>query len=87
MLVSAENLGLWSLEANLLPARIDAFEQWPSGDTYVTFMTQELERGVALSAVSQTILPVLEDAVFDVFSGAALPTEAAQQAVEKLATP
>lgn len=83
-LTTAENMGAWSLAANLLPARRDAFEQWPAGDSYVTFIGRELERGVPMPNTASTVLPLLEDAVFAVFSGATTAVDAANQTVQQL---
>lgn len=83
-LTTAESLGVWSREASLLPARRDAFEQWPANDSYVTFIGRELERGVPLPNAAQAVLPLLEDAVFAVFSGAATVEQAAQETVARL---
>ncbi|MFO7682609.1 MAG: extracellular solute-binding protein [Chloroflexota bacterium] len=84
-LTTAENMGDWSFNSHILPAKADAFRQWPVTDSYVDFAQQELERAAAMS-LSDTgpIMKALENAVFDVVSLSKTPQEAAAEAVGSL---
>jgi maltose-binding protein MalE len=80
-LTQPENLAEWSQAANILPARSDALAAWPADDPYVQFLAQELARAQANPvAPGSQLLTVLRDAVFDVTSLSATPSEAAANA-------
>jgi ABC-type glycerol-3-phosphate transport system substrate-binding protein len=84
-LIAGPNMGDWSLAAARLPARRSAFEQWPAGDDYISFLRQELERSEPFPAIANgALLEALGTALFDVLSLASSPEIAAQQAVESL---
>lgn len=86
VLISDSNLGAWSMEHQLLPARRAAFEQWPvDDDPYVAFLQQEVARAQPdpLPTGSPTI-NVLSDAVYDVVSSLKTPQTAAEEAAAAL---
>lgn len=80
-LASGPNLGEWSSEASMLPARRAAFEEWTTNDAYFTFLQSELERAAAFpNATSSTIISSLSTAVFDVIATGKSPQTAAEEA-------
>ncbi|PID86152.1 MAG: hypothetical protein CSB13_04470 [Chloroflexi bacterium] len=80
-----ENLGDWSLNSKILPANPLAFAQWPSEDTFTAFANQALLRANTIPFTNNnTIMRVLEDAVFDVVSLSKTAEEAAAFAVSAL---
>jgi len=85
LLVSDPFLGSWSYQSKILPARRQAFSQWPTTDPYIPFLQQELERArpYALSR-NGSILQALSDAVFDVISLSQTPQVAAAAAVSSI---
>ncbi|MFN2180037.1 MAG: extracellular solute-binding protein [Candidatus Promineifilaceae bacterium] len=84
-LTTAENLGAWSRESNILPARRNALQAWPGDDPYVGFVGQELERAQPLAvSSSSTLLTVLGDAVFQVVSGGKTAQQAAADALSAM---
>lgn len=79
-LSSPANLGEWSAESMMLPARRSAFEQWP-GDPYIEFLQGELARGQPFPrTASGTIMAALGRAVSDVVSLAKTAPAAATEA-------
>jgi ABC-type glycerol-3-phosphate transport system substrate-binding protein len=84
-LIAGPNMGDWSLSASRLPARRTAFEQWPAGDDYTTFLQQQLELASPYPMNAKgTLLNTLGTALFDVLSLASTPEAAAQTAVNAL---
>lgn len=81
LLVGEPHYGEWSYQSGILPARRQAFEQWPPDDPYTTFIQQELERARP-NPVSENnvILTALGDAVFEVVSLSLSPQAAAEAA-------
>lgn len=83
-LTNGSELGLWSVAANRLPAREDAFAAWPT-DAYTTFVQQELAHSQPLpQAVTNEMLMVLENAIFKVLTGELSPADAALAAAAAL---
>lgn len=84
-LAAGPNMGEWTLAAYLLPARRSAIEQWPEGDDYIDFITEELERASPLpGAVNDQVLTVLSTAVFDILSLDKTPQVAAGEVLASL---
>ncbi|MBE2220990.1 MAG: extracellular solute-binding protein [Anaerolineae bacterium] len=84
-LTSPENLGNWSFNSRILPANPDAFGEWPTEDTFISFADQELQRANSLPInVSSPTMKALEDAVFDVITLSKTPADAAAEAVTTL---
>ncbi len=84
-LTSPGNLGAWSAESDLLPARRDALAVWSDQDPYVGFARQELERAQPLLfPPSSKVLTLLSDAVFQVVSGSKTSQQAAVDAVNAM---
>lgn len=81
-LVDAENLGAWSSQSNILPARQSAFDFWPSNDAYIQFIQGELEKAQPnRAAAGSAIILVLRDGVFNVIGSSQSPQVAAEEAV------
>ncbi len=85
-LTAPKYLSEWTAQSSLLPARRDAFAIWQEGgDSYVIFLGPQLERATPLPVTSGSALMVqLQDAVFQVISGAKTAEEAAAAAVQAL---
>ncbi len=84
-LVEVSNLGPWSQDSNILPARRDALATWTGDELYIGFVQQELERSQRLPvATNSKFMTVLGDAVFQVVSGLKSAQEAAEDAVTAL---
>ncbi len=82
---TVENMGDWSFNSRILPAKADAFLQWPVTDPYAAFAQQELERAEAMPlSDASPIMKALENAVFDVTSLSKTPRDAAAEAVDSL---
>lgn len=82
---TAENMGDWSFNNRILPAKADAFRQWPVTDPYAAFAQQELERADPMPLTDTgPIMKALENAVFDVVSLSKTSQEAAAEAVNSL---
>ncbi|MDX1413537.1 MAG: extracellular solute-binding protein [Candidatus Promineifilaceae bacterium] len=82
-LVTAQNLGAWSQESDILPSRKDALETWTVNEAYTDFIEQELDRADPLPVNSSSkFITVLGDAAFQVISGAKSADEAAEDALE-----
>ena len=85
MLVQDSNLGEWSYQSRLLPASQEALAQWPTDDTYVQFVQQELERAQpAPVSGDSSIIQSLREAVLEVVSGIQAPAFAAEEAAKGL---
>ncbi len=84
-LVGHENLGAWSQQSQLLPARQGAFFYWPEDDPYVPFISNQLLLADAHPfTASHPVMLALTGAVFDVVSLAKSPQAAAEEAVASL---
>ena len=80
-LTMPENLGDWSQQSRILPAMPAAFAFWPADDVYVNFAQDELQRAIPMPlTTANTIMPALENAVFDVVSLTKTPAVAAAEA-------
>lgn len=83
-LVSAPNMGTWCLQANHVPARRAAFDEWPS-DSYTDFLQREAATArPEPPGLSNTILTALSDATSAVILGVATPAESAEEAISDL---
>jgi len=81
-LASSANLGDWSHQSYVLPARREAFMAWPPDEPYTGFVQQELERAQPNPiSGNSNIMTTVGDAVFDVVSLAKSPQVAAEEAV------
>lgn len=81
-LVDTPNLGEWSAQSMLLPAREGALVFWPEDDPYVSFAGDQLL--VADShpfSPNHEVMLALSDAVFDVVSLTKSPQVAAEEAI------
>ncbi len=87
-LLSPENSGAWTRAAGRLPARNAAFDTWDQNDPYVPFARDLLAH--AEPAPNPDLAAVvggpMAQALTEVLSGRATPTEAAQSAVEMVRT-
>ena len=84
-LTAAENLGPWSLESRMVPARRSALAAWGPGDDYYRFLAAELDRAAPFPiATSSAVLDALAIAAIDVLSLTQPPAAAAQEAVDAL---
>jgi ABC-type glycerol-3-phosphate transport system substrate-binding protein len=83
-LSSSENMGQWSMEAQMLPSRRSAFEYWEN-DPYTTFLRLWLERALPFpEAANSEVMTALGTAVFDVITLAKSPQVAAEEAATSL---
>ena len=86
-LTEPDRSAAWTQARGILPARIDALEQWNLSASYATFARGELSRAspppspAALEAISPAFLA----AIRDVLTGRASPPAAATSAVEAVA--
>ena len=81
-LASSANLGAWSYQSYVLPARREAFTAWPADELYSDFVQQELERAQANPVNGNSnLMTTVGDAVFDVVSLAKSPQVAAEEAI------
>jgi len=84
-LTASANLGDWSHQSHVLPARREAFMAWPADEPYTGFIQQELERAQANPVSGNSnMMTTVGDAVFDVVSLAKSPQVAAEEAVAAL---
>ncbi len=87
-LASPQNLGEWSRQSRMLPARPGAFESWPSGDTYVLFLQRQLEAARSFPAgANSALLQALSKATADVILQLASPEAAADEAATAVSSP
>ncbi len=85
-LIAGPNMGDWTSAAGILPARRSAFQEWPTADTYIQFIHQELERANPYPySASGPIMEAVSIAVHDVLSLQSTAQQAAQEAVDSLA--
>ena len=86
-LTQPDRLAAWTQARGILPARLDALEEWNQPGSYVIFARGELSRAspppspAALEAIS----PAFLTAIRDVLTGRASPSAAAATAVEAVA--
>lgn len=81
-LTTAENMAAWSVSANMLPAREDAFALWPDPDEpYLEFLQQALAQAIphTTPATSRTF-SALANALSDVITLTETPQIAAAEA-------
>ena len=79
-LTSGSNMGQWSLQSGMLPARRTAFDVWPDND-YVAFLRRQLDAAQpALPGSIATVLSAFSDATTSVILGLSTPQESAEQA-------
>lgn len=84
-LVDIPNLGEWSRQSNLLPARQEALFFWPEEDTYVLFASEMLLEAEAHPfPPTHPVMLALGNAVFDVVSLSKSPQVAAEEAIAAL---
>lgn len=82
---SAQNIGEWSEQQQLLPSSSAAFATWSNNDAYHLFLEHELARALPNPLPKGgTITLALQNAAFEVLSQDFTPEEAAQRAVEAL---
>lgn len=87
-LASPQNLGEWSRQSRVLPARPSAFESWPEGDDYVPFVQRQLELARPVPAgANSALLQALSKATADVILQLNTPEDAAQEAVTAVSSP
>ena len=79
-LTSGANMGEWSLESQLIPARRSAFEAWPQ-DAYLAFIQRQITIAQPMAdGLNNTVLTALSDATTAVILGIDTPSESAAQA-------
>jgi len=87
-LASPQNLGEWSRQSRMLPARPSAFESWPAGDAYVLFLQRQLEAARPFPAgANSVLLQALSKATADVIVQLATPEAAADEAAAAVSSP
>jgi ABC-type glycerol-3-phosphate transport system substrate-binding protein len=84
-LASSQNLGEWSQQSYLLPARPSALAVWPEDDLYVRFVDGQLENaGPFPVAANNAIMIALNRATTEVLLQVNTPQAAAEEAVASL---
>lgn len=84
-LVDNENLGQWSYQSQLLPARQGAFFFWPENDPDILFISNQLLLADAHPFTpNHPVMVALSGAAFDVVSLAKTPQLAAEEALAAL---
>jgi ABC-type glycerol-3-phosphate transport system substrate-binding protein len=84
-LVDNPNLGEWSQQSQLLPARQGALFFWPEEDPYVQFASDMLLAAEAHPfPPTHPLMLALNDAAFDVISLSKSPQVAAEEAIQSL---
>lgn len=79
-LAAADNVGVWSVQSAVLPARQTAFDYWPD-DAYVAFLQRQIEGAEPQPpGLNSAMLTALSDATTDVLLGLSTPAEAAEEA-------
>lgn len=87
-LASPQNLGEWSRQSRMLPARPSAFDAWPEGDAYVLFVQRQLEAARPVPAdTNSVLLQALSKATADVILQLNTPEAAAQEAATAVSSP
>ncbi len=83
-LLAPENSGAWTQTVGYLPTRRAALDAWDANDPYVPFVRELLEKAAPAPPpdVAERIGPPLTTVLREVLTGAALPAEAAEGAVE-----
>lgn len=87
-LASPQNLGEWSRQSRMLPARPTAFDSWPAGDVYVLFLERQLDTARPFPAsANSALLQALSKATTDVILQLASPEAAADEAATDVSSP
>ena len=87
-LASPQNMGEWSRQSRLLPARPGGFETWPTDDPYVLFLQRQLEVAQPFPArANSAMMQALSKATADVVLQLATPEAAAEEAVTAISPP
>ena len=84
-LASSQNLGEWSFQSRILPARRSAFLFWPQDEPYVAFLQEQIANARPFpDGANTTLLAALNDGTSDVVLGLTTTQAAAEEAAATL---